>query len=541
MISHDVIPEIITEQHVEVLTGVETIDVRDQIERISSHGLPLFNNLLCGEIVVNEVVVLGTVSGKDFPVNLVEGLTLGSSFKNVGQVAGQVVLAKINTDTIEVVVEIVELHSHGVSLFAHNLVDHGSVHGSEGDQVRAGRDDSVEPVQDSQNILSKVFRVGSRAEAKIIGSELHNDQQRLISSLVSAKKLSVVVSTTTGSATDGEVLVITEVASVLFQQVLVNTVDGSVVSFVGVTSVSTELRVTALIHPSGDDVGESGLIPVSGGGKFVGDLSKDTSRVTDNNDTQFVSVSAQDFLPVLTGFGVLSRDTIAVIINSLSGIRISASSGMDLGIKIVAITSSPVSSSCQSHGSSIVVTIVIHKGNLGVSDLLQVLKELDQRVGASDGSKGSKKVLVDVLRPVGRKSDGSLIHVGPESTLGRFLASTGHSADLITRFSDGQGMDDTRTSDLDDVVTGSLDFIREKAAEFVHNEIIDADRVDVSILFTHADKNGADSTGSSVAVLVIGILEEAKELSFSEMLISCEGHAGKGACHKAEESQKVSH
>jgi len=355
--------------------------VGDQIERITSLRGPLFNDPGSGEIVMNEIVVLGSVITKDFFVNLVEGHSLSNSLLNVSNVTGQVVFAKIDTDTVKIVIEIVEGHAHRVSSSSHNIVNNATVDETNRDQVRSSREDSVEPVQDSQNVLSEIFRSGSLAEADIVGSEFHNDQQGLIGGLVSIHKLGVVISTTTSSSRDGDILIIAEVTSVSFQQVLVNTVNRTVVAFVFITSVGTELRMATLIEPGGDDVGESGLIPISGGGEFVGDLGENTSRVTDNNNTHFVSVGTQNFLPILASFGILSGDTVAVVINSLARIGVDASSGVDLGIKIVAVTPSPVISSSKGHGRRVMVTIVINKGNLGVADFLQVLEEFNQGVG----------------------------------------------------------------------------------------------------------------------------------------------------------------
>jgi len=247
--------------------------------------------------------------------------------------------------------------------------------------MRSSRENSVEPVQDSVNVLSEVFRFGSVTEADIVGSEFQDDQQGLVGSLVSIHKFGVVIGTATGSSRDGDILIITEIASISFQQVLVNTVDGTMVAFIFVTSVSTELRVATLIEPGGDDVGESGLIPVSSGSKFVRDLGENTSRIADNNNTHFVGVGTQDFFPILASLGVLSRDTVTVVINSFTGIRIDVSSGVHLGVKIVAITSSPVISSSKGHGRRVMITIVVNKRNLGVAHFLQVLEEFNQGVG----------------------------------------------------------------------------------------------------------------------------------------------------------------
>jgi len=106
---------------------MEAVNVREQIENITSLRGPLFNNPVSREIIMDEIVVLGSVVAEDFFVNLVEGHSLSNSLLNVSHVAGKVVSAKIDTNTVEIVVEIVEGHTHWVSFSSHNIVDDATI------------------------------------------------------------------------------------------------------------------------------------------------------------------------------------------------------------------------------------------------------------------------------------------------------------------------------------------------------------------------------------------------------------------------------
>jgi len=144
-----------------------------------------------------------------------------------------------------------------------------------------------------------------------------------------------------------------------------------------------------------------------------------------------------------------------------------------------------------------------------------------------------------------------LLDIGEQSTV--VLAKVDLAADLIAGLGFSEGVDDGGANKRDDIIASSGDFSREKSTELLHNEIIDVFVMDVSVLFTHTDKDGADNATGSVIVLGLGSrIQEADEMRFSQVeffervgndgaLVNGEGHAGQGAGQKAEESKELSH
>jgi len=144
-----------------------------------------------------------------------------------------------------------------------------------------------------------------------------------------------------------------------------------------------------------------------------------------------------------------------------------------------------------------------------------------------------------------------VLDIGEQGTV--VLAKVHFTADLIARLGFSEGVDDGGTNKLDDIIACGSNFSREKSTELLHDEIIDILMVNISVLFAHTDKDGADNATGSVIVLGLGSrIQEADETRFGQVelfkrggndrtLVNGEGHARQGAGQKAEDSKEMSH
>ena len=260
MLVSDLHPQPICEVGVEEAVGVEAVASLDHGLRVAAlHHLSL-EDLPSWEVVVDHVeVFVGTLSDY-LAVDL--GQVVGSFGGELadGVVAVQPASAGTDLEAVQEIVDCLVGDVQRMDLVVQVFVEDVAVSEAQDDEVAAGRHDSIEMVEQLDDISLEVFGFPHAVKAllaHIISNQLQEHQKRVVLFLIAPQSHDVAPSIARVSTVDSDVLEVVVVAKIPIPEVFV---DGSRwIGSIGVASVARFMRQVELVWESRKKIVESAL------------------------------------------------------------------------------------------------------------------------------------------------------------------------------------------------------------------------------------------------------------------------------------------
>lgn len=501
MFKVQLLPIPISHLRVENLTRMEPINRFNQQSRVFTLVNPSSHNRFSRELHVSPIEILeGHAAADQILVNLIEFLSSLGGNLSFGGIGVQPSRAGGDLQAVQEVINVDVGSSDRVGSVPHGVVEEFTISETNTDDVRAGGEDSVEILEDSDDIFFELFDLGHGEFADIVTDKFQEQEDGVVVGLVSSKGVQDVVDFVTRGATiDTSVLVILEIALVSLEKILVKGVSGE---FRGAVEVSSPARLhgqVEFIKTSGNEVIEGAVGPGGAVEPVRGKFEMGTDGVTNNSETDLSRVVTEIFLVGVASLGVSAINTVAVEVISLVRSGVDGSSGVDLSVTVITISALPVvaSSLRGQSGEGVVVevlvgSVVVGEGGQDGGEGLPRIEVLDVHV--AEVELVSDEIELGGVVDAGRFTEAQVFGVVGEEVACGVVAKAGGSAGDVGGTVLVEGIDDFSAVGSNEAGADAVEGRGEDFAKVVLEIVVKGDLVGDGGSGGLGDEDGADST-----------------------------------------------